>query len=329
MDLSTRYLGLRLKHPIIASASPISEKLDGIKKLEDSGASAVVMYSLFEEQIQRERAMLEDRFENGSESFAESLSFFPQNTKLDVGPDHYLNLIHEASKAVDIPIIASLNCVSREGWIDYAKALQQAGAKAIELNIYSIETDFSLSATEVEQRYITILKEVKEVVTIPIAMKLSPFFSSFGNMAFQLEKAGVDGLVLFNRFYQPDFDIDRLEISPTLNLSRSEEIRLPLLWIGLLFGKVKASLGATSGVHSSTEVIKYLLAGADTVMTTSALLRHGPIFIDKLLHGLKHWMESREISYVDEMRGVMSMAKVAHPAAFERANYIKVLDSYH
>lgn len=329
MDISTRYLGLRLKNPIIASASPISEKLDGIKKLEDSGAAAVVMYSLFEEQIQRERSMLEDRFERGSESFAESLSYFPQITKFEVGPDHYLNLLHEASKALDIPIIASLNCVSREGWIDYARALQQAGAKAIELNIYSIETDFSLSATEVEQRYITILKEVKEVVSIPIAMKLSPFFSSFGNMALKLEQAGADGLVLFNRFYQPDFDIERLEISPTLNLSRTEEIRLPLLWIGLLYGKIKSSMGATSGVHSATEVIKYLLAGADTVMTTSAILRNGPTFIEKLLHGLKHWMESRNISYVDEMRGVMSMAKVANPAAFERANYIKVLDSYH
>jgi dihydroorotate dehydrogenase (fumarate) len=328
MDLKTRYMGLELKHPIVAAASPLSESVDSIRRLEDGGAAAVVMYSLFEEQIRRENAVLDRLLSSGTNSFAESLNYFPELNDSAAGPDHYVNLVRRASEAVDIPLIASLNCVTSEGWIDYARQLEQAGAKGLELNIYAIEPNLDISGREVEQRYLDILALVKETVSIPVALKLSPFFSAFGHMAKQLDAAGADALVLFNRFYQPDFNIDTLEVAPTLTLSQAGEIRLPLLWIALLYGRVNASLGATRGVETSVEVIKYLLAGADIVMTAAALLRHGPSYIARLVEGLETWMEERDFASVAQMRGAMSHAKVADPLAFERANYIRILESY-
>ena len=328
MDLKTRYMGLELKNPIVASASPLSESVDSIRRLEDGGAAAVVMYSLFEEQIRRENAALDRLLLSGAESFAESLSYFPEFESKSEGPDHYVDLVRRAAEAIDIPLIASLNCVSSEGWIDYARQLQEAGASGLELNIYAIEPSLAVSGQEAEQRYLDILRVVKENVSIPVALKLSPFFSAFGHMAKQLDAAGADALVLFNRFYQPDFNIDTLEVAPTLTLSGAGEIRLPLLWIALLYGKVNASLGATRGVETSVEVIKYLLAGADIVMTAAALLRHGPGYIAKLADGLETWMEERGFASVGQMRGVLSHAKVADPLAFERANYIRILESF-
>jgi len=328
MDLTTQYMGLQLKHPLVASASPLSGTLDGIKRLEDGGAAAVVMFSLFEEQIRHENDSFSHLIESGSQSFAESLSYFPESEDYPVGPESYLNLLNRAAQASDIPIIASLNCVTGEGWIDYARQMQQAGAAGLELNIYAVEADLNTTSAEVEQRYLDILTAVKATVDIPVALKLSPFFSSVGNMAKRLDQAGADALVLFNRFYQPDIDIHELEVAPTLSLSSASEVRLPLLWIALLHGQLNASLAATRGVESYEEVIKYLLAGADAVMTTSVLLRNGPAYLTVLVEGLKHWMEARGFTSVDQFRGSMSHGKVADPGAFERANYIRVLESF-
>ncbi len=328
MDLTTSYMGLELQHPIVASASPLSGTLDGIKRLEDGGAAAVVMFSLFEEQIRHENDAFSHLMESGTQSFAESLSYFPDVDEYQVGPESYLELVHQASESIDVPIIASLNCVTGDGWIDYAKQMQQAGADGLELNIYSVEPDLDATSAEIEQRYLDILAAVKSTVSIPVALKLSPFFSAMGNMAKRLDDAGADALVLFNRFYQPDIDIQDLEVKPSLGLSSAGEIRLPLLWIAILHGKLNASLAATRGVENPDEVIKYLLAGADAVMTTSSLLRHGPAYTNLLLEGLKAWMEARRFSSVKQVRGSMSRAKVANPAAFERANYIRVLESY-
>lgn len=328
MNLTTRYMGLALEHPIVASASPLSGTLDGIKRLEDGGAAAVVMLSLFEEQIRHENEAFSHFMESGAQSFAESLSYFPAFDDFQVGPENYLELLRRASEATRIPIVASLNCVTGEGWIDYARQMQQAGASALELNIYSVAADLDADGATVERRYLDILQAVKATVTIPVALKLSPFFSALGHMAKRLDEAGADALVLFNRFYQPDIDIDELEVKPSLSLSGAGEIRLPLLWIALLRGHVKASLAATRGVEKPDEVIKYLLAGADVVMTTSALLRNGPAYVGTLLQGLKDWMEARRFESVDQVRGAMSSDKVANPAAFQRANYIRVLESY-
>ncbi len=330
MDLQTRYMGLELKHPLIASASPLSESLDGIRRLEDGGAAAVVLFSLFEEQIHQEQSMLVDALDQGADSFAESLSFFPS---LDLGdfattPHDYLNLVRRAAESTEIPIIASLNCITSEGWSDYAQQIEQAGAQGIELNIFAIETDFSMTGQQAEQRYVESLKLVKQAVSIPIAMKLSPFFSAFGHMAQQLDEAGADALVLFNRFYRPDLNIDTLQVLPTLTLSHTSEMRLPLQWIALLHGKIRASLGATRGVETSAEVIKYLLAGADAVMTTSALLRQGPAYLAELLTGLESWMEAHGFESIRALRGLLSHAQVPDPRLLERANYIKTLESY-
>lgn len=328
MDLTSNYMGLQLQHPIVASASPLSGTLDGIKRLEDGGAAAVVMASLFEEQIRHENEAFSHLMEAGTMSFAESLSYFPDLDVYQVGPEHYLNLLRQAAEATDIPIIASLNCVSGEGWIDYARQMQQAGAQGIELNIYAVQTDLDVGGAAIEQRYLDILIAVKAAIGIPVALKLSPFFSSIGNMAKHLDSAGADALVLFNRFYQPDIDIVALEVTPSLQLSSPGEIRLPLLWIALLHGKINASLGASRGVETADEVIKYLLAGADAVMTASALLRHGPTYVATLLEGLQQWMESREFDSVDSFRGSMSRERIPDPGKFERANYLKVLESY-
>lgn len=330
MDLHTRYMGLDLKHPVIASASPLSESLDGIRRLEDGGAAAIVLFSLFEEQIRREQAALFDALDQGTHSYAESLSFFPEVDFDDfaTSPHAYLNLVREAAECTAIPIIASLNCVTSQGWTDYARQIEQAGASGIELNIFAIETDLFTTGQQVEQRYLDSLRLVKEAVGIPVALKLSPFFSAFGHMAKQLDEAGADALVVFNRFYRPDLDIDSLKILPTLTLSNVYEMRLPLQWIALLHGRLKTSLGATRGVDTAVEVIKYLLAGADAVMTTSALLRKGPQYTATLVDGLEIWMDEHGFQSVDDMKGLLSHAKVSDPLPLERANYIRVLESY-
>jgi dihydroorotate dehydrogenase (fumarate) len=328
MDLRTTYMGLPLKHPIIASASPLSEKLDNFKRMEDAGAAAVVMFSLFEEQIKRENAAIEHLITAGTNSFAESLSYFPDFEDYETGPEEYLNLLRQASEAVDIPVIGSLNGVTNEGWVDTARMMQEAGASGIELNIYYIPANLYMSGREVEQRYVEILKAVKASVSIPVALKLSPFFSAVGNMVRQFDEAGADALVLFNRFYQPDFDLDKLDVKVNLELSTPSEIRLPLLWIAVLYGRINASLAATRGVHSPTEVIKYLMAGADAVMTTSALLKNGIGFLATLVEGLQDWMEQRQYESVQQMKGSMSQINCLDPGAFERANYIKIIESY-
>lgn len=328
MDLRTTYMGLSLKNPLVASASPLSENVDKIKRMEDAGASAVVMFSVFEEQLRQESAVLEYALNAGTDSFGEALSYFPAMEDYQVKPDRYLQIIEKASRATQIPIIGSLNGVTNEGWINYARSIEQAGAQGLELNVYWIPTDPKLSAAEVEQRYLDIVKAVKGAVKIPVALKLSPFFSSFANFAHRVDQQGVDALVLFNRFYQPDFDLEELEVVPQLNLSTPYEIRLPLLWIALLHGKVKCSLGATRGVHSATEVIKYIMAGADVAMTTSALLQNGIDHLRVLLHDMEQWMEAHEYGSVRQMRGCLSQQHVADPSAYERANYIKVLESY-
>lgn len=328
MNLNTTYMGLKLKNPLVPSASPLSQTVDGIKRLEDAGAPAVVMFSLFEEQIRQDAAEMDYLLSAGTESFAESLSYFPEVSEFQVGPSEYLELLHRASTETKIPIIASLNGVSREGWVDYARKLQDAGARAIELNVYYIPTDMVTTSADVEQRYVDVLKAVKSAVTVPVAVKLSPFFSSMANMAKRLDDGGADALVLFNRFYQPDFDLDALSVLPNLNLSTPHEIRLPLLWIAVLRGKLRASLAATRGVHSAAEIAKYILAGADIVCTASALIRNGPKYLATMLKDLERWMEEKEYESVEQMKGAMSQQSVADPTAFERANYIRILEKY-
>ena len=328
MDLRTRYLGLDLAHPIVASASPLSKSLDGIRRLEDAGAAAIVLFSLFEEQIHQENEAFDHLSEFGSESFAESLSYFPAVGQDPVGPDSYLELIRRAREAVAVPLIGSLNGMTDQGWTSFARLIAEAGAHAIELNVFSLPTDPAISARDVEQRTVDVVTAVRRTVAIPVAVKLSPFFSAPGELAMRLVAAGADGLALFNRFYQPDFDLERLEVEPSLELSKPNEIRLPLLWIALLHGRVRVSLAATTGVDSATEVVKYLLAGADAVMTTSALLRHGVGHLRTLIAGLSEWLERHECDSVAQIRGSMSLRKVANPEAFERANYIRILQSY-
>lgn len=328
MDLSTTYLGLHLKNPLVPSASPLSRTLDGIRHLEDAGAAAIVMYSLFEEQIHHEEAELDHYLSYGTQSFAEALSYFPETQEYNLGPDQYIEHLRKAKEAVDIPIIGSLNGISTGGWIQYAKKIQEAGADALELNVYYIPTDPKLNGAAVEQRYIDVLKAVKATVKIPVAMKLSPYFSSMANMASALDAAGADGLVLFNRFYQPDLDIEALEVVPNVTLSSSQAIRLPLRWLAVLFGTVKASLAATSGVHSAQDVVKLLMAGADVTQLCSALLLHGPGRVAEILEELERWLLEHEYVSVKQMRGSMSQKSVADPSAFERANYMKALNRY-
>lgn len=328
MDMTTRYMGLALKNPLVASASPLSESLDAIRQLEDNGAAAVVMFSLFEEQIRHDSAALEHFFNVGRDSVGEAASFFPEIQDYDVGPAEYLNLIRRATESVEIPIIASLNGVTERGWVTFAREMQDAGASGIELNVYYIPTETFRSGAEVEQQYVDVLTAVKAAVSIPVAIKVGPYFSSFADMACQLEEAGADALVLFNRFYQPDFDIEARTVVPSIALSRPDEIRLPLLWISLLYGRLSASLAATTGVHGAVEAIKYLMAGADVVMSTSALLQQGPPFCARLLADMTTWMERKGYASVGQMRGSMSQHSILDSDAFVRANYIKVLESY-
>jgi dihydroorotate dehydrogenase (fumarate) len=328
MDLTTNYMGINLKNPVVPSASPLSENLDNIRRMEDAGASAVVMYSLFEEQITLESHQLDHYLSYGVESFAEALSYFPEMETYKVGPDEYLSRIQAAKEAVDIPIIGSLNGVSTGGWIEYARKIEQAGADALELNVYYIPTDLNMTGAEVEQMYLDVLRDVKKVVSIPIAMKLSPFFSATANMAHRLAGAGVDALVLFNRFYQPDFDLENLEVVARLVLSNTYELTLPLRWVAILYGRVPVDFAITSGVHNVEEVLKGLMAGAKVTMMTSELLKNGIPRIGQILDGMVQWMEEYEYQSVAQMQGSMSQKNVGEPAAFERANYMKMLSSW-
>jgi dihydroorotate dehydrogenase (fumarate) len=327
-DLTTSYMGMTLKHPVVPSASPISQSLDGIKRMEDAGASAIVMYSLFEEQIEGESHLLDHYLSYGSESFAEALDYFPEMDSYNVGPDSYLDLIQRAKETTSIPIIASLNGVSTGGWTEYALRMQEAGADGLELNIYYIPTDPTTSGADVEQMYLDVVREVKESVSIPVAVKVGPFFSSFANMANRFQQTGADALVVFNRFYQPDFDLERLEVAPNLALSTSSELRLPLRWIAILYGRVPIDFALTSGVHTVDDVLKGVMAGASVTMMTSELLRNGVERIEQIVNELTIWMEEREYESIVQMQGSMSQKNVAEPDAFERANYMRVLQSW-
>ncbi|MBS3734341.1 MAG: dihydroorotate dehydrogenase-like protein [Phycisphaerae bacterium] len=328
MDLTTTYMNLELPSPLVPSASPLSRDLDNILKMADAGAGAVVLWSLFEEQIEHEAHELEHYLQYGAERFAESLSYFPQPQQFHLGPEEYLEHIRRAKQAVDIPIIASLNGVSDRGWANYAEQMAEAGADAIELNVYYIPALTNVTAAQVEQVYLDILKRVRSRVTVPVAMKLSPYFSSLGHFAGRLADAGADGLVLFNRFYQPDLDIDDLQVAPTVTLSRSEDLRLPLRWIAILSGRIEASLACTTGVHTAEDAAKAILAGADVAMMCSVLLNEGIGRISAIRGGLLRIMEHTGYESVREMRGVLNQENCAEPAAFERANYVKALHSF-
>lgn len=328
MSLTTNYLGLVLRNPIVASSSPLSQSVDSIRRLEDAGCSAVVMYSLFEEQITFDSLYVDHYLRNQTNSFAESLSYFPEMESYNVWPDEYLNLIRRAKESVDIPIIGSLNGVSIGGWTNYASLIEDAGADALELNIYYLPTNVDLTGQEVENMYLDMLRQVKRSVTIPIAMKLSPFFSSTANMAKRLVDEGADGLVFFNRFYQPDLDLDSLTVEPRLVLSNSHELRLPLRWVAILYGRLFADLAITSGVHKAEDVLKGLMAGAKVTMMASELLQNGLRRVKEILDEMEIWMNEHEYASVAQMIGSMSQQHCAEPAAFERANYMKMLASY-
>ena len=328
MDLSTSYMGLKLKNPVVPSASPLSNTLDGIRRLEDAGASAVVMYSLFEEQIYLESVSLHNYLDHGSYSTAEAFSYFPEMRGYNVGPEGYLKLIHDAKLAVDVPVIGSLNGTTSGGWIEYARLIEEAGADGLELNVYFIPANPYVTGSVVEARYLEILENVKRSVSIPVAVKLSPYFSSPGDMARRLVDAGADALVFFNRFYQPDFDLDTLDVEPRLVLSRSHELRLPLCWTAILYGELLTDFAITSGVHTSQDVLKSLMAGAKVAMMASELLQHGVGRITQVLRAVEGWMEEHEYVSINQMIGSMSRTNVADPAAFERANYMKMLASY-
>lgn len=328
MDLTTTYMGLSLEHPIVPSASPLSDNLDNIRALEDAGAAAVVMYSLFEEQIEGESHMLDHYMGYGTESFAEALTYFPEMDEYNVGPTDYLELIRRAKEAVDIPIIGSLNGVTAGGWTEYARLIEEAGADGLELNVYYIPTDPTLDGAAVEQIYLDVVQNVKAAVSIPVAVKLGPFFSSFANMALRMNEIGADALVMFNRFYQPDFDLEQLEVVPNLYLSSSHEMRLPLRWVAILYGRMPIDFAITSGVHTHEDVIKGLMAGANVTMMASELLRNGVGRIREVRDELVRWMEENEYESVAQMQGSMSQIHVADPEAFERANYMRVLQSW-
>jgi dihydroorotate dehydrogenase (fumarate) len=325
IDLSTSYLGLNLATPLVASASPLSRDLDGVRRLEDAGASAVVLYSLFEEQLRQEEVDLDYHLHAGTESFAESITFFPQASEFHTGPEGYLKHIRKCKASVKIPIIASLNGSTLGGWTKFAAEIEKAGADAIECNIYSIATDPALSGADIEKMYLEIVQAVKATVTIPVAVKLSPFFSNLANMAQRLDQAGADALVLFNRFYQPDINLEELEIQPNVLLSTPQSLRLPLTWIGILFGRVKANLAATGGVHNAEDVVKLLMVGADVTMLCSSLMRHGINHVRHVQRELREWMEEHEYESVRQMQGSMSQQKCPDPAAFERAQYMRAV----
>lgn len=329
MNLKTKYLGFELNNPLVPSASPLTRDVDISKKLEDAGAPALVMYSLFEEEIHHEDAELSHYLGHGSDSFSEALSYFPEEMHdFKAGPEEYLEKIRLLKESLDIPIIASLNGVSIGGWIEKAKLMEDAGADALELNVYYLPTDPEQSGTEVKNVYVDILKAVKKKISIPVAMKIGYAFSALPAFAKKVEETGADALVMFNRFYQPDIDLEKLEVEPSLALSNSSEIRLPLRWIAVLRNQLNISIGATSGVHTADDVLKLTMAGADVTFMTSALLKHGPEHIEKVKQNLVDWMEENDYESLDQMRGSMSMKNVADPGAFMRANYIKTLREY-
>ncbi len=326
-DLTTRYLDMELRTPLVASASPLSQEVSSVRQLEDAGASAVVLYSLFEEQLRRESLELHHFLSAGTESYPESLSYFPEPPEFRLGPEEYLDHIRKIKDAVQIPIIASLNGCSAGGWIDYATKIQEAGANAIECNIYWIVTDFGMTSAEVEQHYLDILWAVKAAVHIPIAVKLSPFFSNVGNMCKRLDAVGADALVLFNRFYQPDIDLETLDMKPNVLLSTPQSMRLPLTWIGILYGRIKANLAATGGVHGAEDAIKLLMVGANVTMLCSTLLRHGVKHLRTIEQGMREWMDAHDYESVKQMQGSMSQLRCPDPSAFERAQYMRAVNS--
>jgi dihydroorotate dehydrogenase (fumarate) len=328
MDLSTRYLGLNLRSPLVPSASPLSDDIGNIKRMEDAGAGAVVLHSLFEEQLTREQEALQHHLMYGTESFAEALTYLPEPDEFPVGPEEYLGHIRKAKEAVKIPVIASLNGSTIGGWVDFAKKIQQAGADALELNIYLIPTDADRTSVEVEQTYIDILKAVKSVISLPVAVKLHPFFSSIANMAKRLDQAGANALVLFNRFYQPDMDLETLEVKTNVLLSQPQALRLPLRWIAILYDRVKANLAATSGVHSAHDVLKVLMAGADVAMMCAALYRKGIEHLKAVQTEMCEWMEEHDYESVRQLQGSMSQKYCSDPTAFERAQYMRAILSY-
>jgi dihydroorotate dehydrogenase (fumarate) len=327
-DLRTHYLGLELKNPLVASASALSKRTSNVKRMEDSGISAVVMYSLFEEQITHDSLAFNYYMERGTERFAESLDYFPNLDRYNVGPDEYLERIRKNKDAVDIPVIASLNGVSNTGWVEYAQLMQQAGADALELNTYYIPTNPQITAADLEDNYIELVKAVYEHVEIPFAVKLSPFFSALPNLAARLVEAGAQGLVLFNRFIQPDIDIEEMEVDPTLHLSTSEELLLPLRWMALLYGRLEADLALTSGVHTGVDLVKAVMAGANVAMVASEFVANGIERATEMLAEMENWMTAYDHVSVEKMRGSMSQQHVENPAVFERANYMKALQSY-
>ena len=328
VDLSTTYLGLKLKNPLVASASPLSEKVETVKELEAAGISAIVMYSLFEEQIIHESLELDHFLFYGTEISAEIDSFYPQSGKYTLKADAYVEQLMKIKQAVKIPVIGSLNGVSSGGWTKYAKKIEQAGADALELNLYFLPTNPNQTATQIEDNYITLVHDIRSNINIPLAVKLSPFFTSIPNIAKRLVEAGANGLVLFNRFYQPDFDLEALEVVPNLILSTSNELRLPLRWIAILYGQIKADLALTTGIHTAEDVVKTTMAGASVAMTASLLLAQGINRIPVLLADLEKWMTAHEYESIQQMRGSLSQKSTAEPAAFERANYMKVLNSF-
>jgi len=328
IDLTTTYLGLSLRSPVVPSSSPLMEKVENLLRMEEAGAGAVVLHSLFEEQITHESHELDHYLNRGTESYAESTSYFPDLIGYNRGPEGYLDHIRRAKAALTIPVIASLNGVSPGGWVSYAKYIEEAGADALELNVYYVAADAFQSAAEVEEMYLDLLREVKRGLSIPVAVKLGHHFSAFAHFARAMSGAGADGLVLFNRFYQPDFDLERLQVVPDLNLSHPNELRLRLRWVAMLYGRIGTDLAVTGGVHGATDVVKCMMAGASIAMMTSAILARGIDHVADVLHDLRQWMDEHEYESIQAMRGSMSRRAVAEPAAFERANYMKVLRSY-
>ena len=329
MDLRTTYMGMTLRNPLVVSAcGPLSEDIGNIKRAEDAGAGAVVLYSLFEEQLHLESRELDHYLTQGTDSFAEALSYFPEPEQFHLGPEGYLNHIHSAKQAVGIPIIASLNGTTAGGWTKFAKQIEQAGADALELNIYYIPTDTKLSGAEVEQTYVDIVKAVKGVVAIPVAVKLSPFFNNMANIAKRLDDAGADALVLFNRFYQPDIDLEELAVQPSVILSTPQALRLPMRWIAILFGRIDADLAATSGIHHAPDALKLLMAGADVTMLCSTLLARGIDYIRTIETEMGHWMEEHWYESVHQLKGSLSQMRCPDPSTFERAQYMRALTTY-
>ena len=327
-DLSTTYLGLKLKNPLVASASPLSKQLETARQLDQAGVSAIVMYSLFEEQIIQDSLKLHRDLERGSYVYAEALGQLPDYGMYSIGPETYLDHLRRVKQSVSVPVIGSLNGVSAGGWVEYARKIEDAGADALELNLYDLATDVELTSTELEDRHIEVVEQIRKGITIPLAVKLSPFYTALPNFARRLVEAGADGLALFNRFYQPDFDLETLEVVPNLVLSNSNELRLPLRWIAILYGRVKADYALTSGVHTAEDLLKALMAGASVTMVASELLKNGTGRVPQILADLQTWLDEHEYESVRQMKGSMSQQAVADPGMFERANYMKVLSSY-